>query len=51
VIKYDVALKSDEYLLLFHGSHDEAIQVEKLLDNSGHVSLDVHGVPVLAGQA
>jgi hypothetical protein len=50
VLQYDVALKSDAYLLLFHGTHDAAIQVEQLLANSGHTSLDVHGVPVLAGR-
>jgi hypothetical protein len=50
VIKYDTALKSDAYLLVFHGGQDEALQVEKLLAGSGHGSLDVHGVAVLAAQ-
>jgi hypothetical protein len=50
VIKYDVALKSDAYLLLFHGSHDGAVQVEQLLANSGHTSLHIHGAAVLAAQ-
>jgi hypothetical protein len=50
VLKYDVALKSDSFLLVFHGSHDAALEVEKILANSGHTSLDVHGVPVLAAQ-
>jgi hypothetical protein len=50
VIKYDVALTSDAYLLLFHGSPDAAIKVEKLLANSGHSSLDIHGAAVLAAQ-
>jgi len=50
VLEYDVALKSDAYLLLFHGSHDEAVHVERLLANSGHTSLAIHGVPVLAAQ-
>jgi hypothetical protein len=51
VLKYDVALKSDKYLLLFHGSPDAAINVERLLSNSDHTSLDIHGVPLLVGQA
>jgi hypothetical protein len=50
VIKYDVALKSDAYLLVFHGDHDGAVQVEKLLANSGHTSLDLHGAGVLTAQ-
>lgn len=50
VIKYDVSLKSDEFLLLFHGSQDAALEVERLLAHSGHSSLNVHGVAVLAAQ-
>jgi hypothetical protein len=50
ILKYDVALESEAYLLLFHGADDEALQVEKLLANSGHTSLHLHGVPVLAAQ-
>lgn len=50
VIKYEVALKSDGYLLLFHGNHDEAVQVEKLLATSGHSSLEMYGAPLLASQ-
>jgi hypothetical protein len=49
VLKYDTALKSDEYLLLFHGSQDDAMKVERLLAQSGHKSLEIHGVGVLAG--
>jgi len=51
VIKYDVALKSDAYLLLFYGGRDEARQVEQLLAKSGHDSLDAHNAGVLALQA
>jgi hypothetical protein len=47
VIKYDVALKSDHYLLLFHGTHDAAVQVRELLANSGYSSVDLHSAPVL----
>jgi hypothetical protein len=48
VLKYDVALKSDAYLLLFHGGHDEAVHVEQFLSHSGHTSLEVFGAAVLA---
>jgi hypothetical protein len=51
VIKYDVALKSDAYLLLFYGGRDVARQVEQLLAKSGHDSLDAHNAGVLALQA
>jgi hypothetical protein len=47
VIKYDMALKSDAYLLLFHGGRDAARQVEELLAKSGHDSLDAHNAAVL----
>ncbi len=47
VLKYDVALKSDAYLLLFHGGHDEAVRVENLLVKSGPTSLDIHAAAVL----
>jgi len=51
VLKYDAALNSNEYLLLFHGDNDAAIQVEKLLYTSGHTALELHGAAVLAAQA
>jgi uncharacterized membrane protein len=47
VIKYDVSLKSDEYLLLFHGSNDAALQVKQLLAASGSLSVDLHEAAVL----
>ncbi len=50
VIKYELALKSDGYLLLFHGDHDAAVKVEGLLATSGHASLDIYGAPLLAAQ-
>lgn len=48
VIKYDVALKSDAYLLLFHGGRDTARRVEELLAKSGHDSLEAHNASILA---
>jgi hypothetical protein len=48
VLKYEVALESDAYLLLFHGGRDAARQVEKLLATSGHHSLEAHNADVLA---
>jgi hypothetical protein len=48
VIKYDVALKSDAYLLLFHGDRDIARRVEVLLSKSGHDSLDANNAGILS---
>ena len=48
VIQYDVALKNDAYLLLFHGGRDTARRVEVLLSKSGHDSLDAHHADILA---
>ena len=42
VLKYDVALKSDHYVLIFHGSHDKAVEAQQLLSGSGHTSMDLH---------
>ncbi|MBW4038966.1 MAG: DUF1269 domain-containing protein [Acidobacteria bacterium] len=42
VLKYDVALKSDEYVLIFHGSHDKALAAQQVLAGSGHTQLDLH---------
>ncbi len=50
VIKYDVALKSDNFLLVFRGSRDAAIDVEKLLSKTSHTSCEIHGAEVFAGQ-
>jgi uncharacterized membrane protein len=47
VIQYDVALKSDKYLLLFHGTHESAVQVEELLAGSGSASVNLHEASVL----
>lgn len=51
VIKYDVALKSDQFLLIFHGSHDDAMEVETLLAKTAHTSCEVHRPDVFAEHA
>jgi hypothetical protein len=46
VIKYEVALKTDKFLLIFHGSRDEAIEAEKIISKTGQALCDVHGADV-----
>jgi hypothetical protein len=46
VLKYDVALKTDKFLLVFHGSDDAALEVEKLLAKTPHTSCEYHGSAV-----
>ncbi|SFS18155.1 hypothetical protein SAMN05421771_3361 [Granulicella pectinivorans] len=48
VIQYEVALKSDHFVLVVNGSHDEAIEAEKILSKTPHTSCEFHGAPVLA---
>lgn len=48
VIKYDVALKSDKFLLIFNGGDDAALEVEKLLSKTPHTSCEYHGSAVAA---
>ena len=47
VLKYDMALKTDKYLLIAHGLPEEVAQAKRLLDGTSPFSTEVHGQPVL----
>jgi uncharacterized membrane protein len=48
-IKYEVALKTDKYLLVVHGTRDAVEKAREIIGGMHHSSLDVHGYE-LAGK-
>jgi uncharacterized membrane protein len=49
VIKYDVALKTDKYLLVVHGTPDAVDKAKEIIRETEHTSYAIHGEPVLVG--
>jgi hypothetical protein len=47
VLKYDVALKTDKFLLLVHGTPEAVEKAKTIIAGTTHVSYAVHGEPVL----
>jgi uncharacterized membrane protein len=47
VLEYDVALKSDKFLLIVHGTPDEVDKAKDIISGTRHISCKVHGAPVL----
>ena len=47
VVKYDVALKTDKYLLIAHGLPEDVFKAKRLLDGTSPYSSEVHGQPIL----
>ncbi len=50
VLKYDIALKTDKFLLIVHGTRDEVAKAEEIISGTRHISYTVHGENVMAGQ-
>jgi uncharacterized membrane protein len=48
VLKYDVALKTDKFLLLVHGTPEEVEKAKAIIAGTTHISYGVHSEPVLA---
>ena len=48
VLQYDVALKTDKYLLLVHGTHDEVAKAKDIIAGTKHSHYAVHGESVYA---
>jgi uncharacterized membrane protein len=48
VVKYDVALKTDKYLLVVHGTTDEVLRAQDIIAGTKHNSHAFHGEAVLA---
>ncbi len=47
-IKYEVALKTDKFLLIVHGTQDAVNSARLILERSGTGTYSVHGQPLLA---
>jgi hypothetical protein len=47
VLKYDVALKTDKFLLVVHGTPDAVAKAKDILAGTEHSSYTLHGEPVL----
>jgi hypothetical protein len=47
VIKYEVALKTDKYLLIVHGTRDIVYGARLILEGACHGNYSVHGQPML----
>jgi len=48
VLKYEVALKSDKFLLVVHGTQDEVAKAKDIIAGTEHSSYTVHSEAVLA---
>jgi hypothetical protein len=48
VVKYDVALKTDKFLLVVHGTPDTVEQAKEIIGETEHHSYSVHGELVSA---
>ena len=48
ILKYELALKTDKYLLLVHGPADEVLKAKKIIAGTRHSSHETHGQAVLA---
>ena len=48
VLKYEVALKTDKFLLVVHGSPEEVAKANEILAGTEHTHCAVHGEPVCA---
>jgi uncharacterized membrane protein len=48
VVKYEVALKTDRYLLIVHGTPDDVEKAKNIIGGTEHSSYTVHGEKVFA---
>jgi len=48
VLKYDVALKTDKYLLIAHGTPEDVDKAKQIIAGTEHNSYSVHGEKVFA---
>ncbi len=48
VVKYDLALKTDKFLLIVHGTPDAVEKAKSIIEGTEHHSVTVHGETVFA---
>ena len=51
VVKYEIALKTDKFLLMFHGSATQAEKAKEIIEGTRPESLTVHSAEVLSAVA
>lgn len=51
VLKYEVALKSEQYVLLVHGTPKAVNKAREIISGTDHISYSVHAQDALVGQA
>jgi uncharacterized membrane protein len=51
VLKYEVALKSDQYVLLVHGTPEAVAEAREIISGTDNISYSVHAQNVMVGQA
>jgi uncharacterized membrane protein len=51
VLKYEMALKSNQFILVAHGTEDEAVQARKILHTTQPHALDMHTTVAAAADA
>jgi len=42
IVKYETAIKSDEFLVIAHGTADEVAKAKNILETAGATQIDVH---------
>jgi len=47
ILEYEVALKSDKFLLIVHGTSSEVEKAKNIIAETRHLSYKVHNAPVL----
>jgi hypothetical protein len=48
VVKYETAMKADQYLLLVHSTSDEVAIAKNIIQGTSHITYAVHSEPVYA---
>jgi uncharacterized membrane protein len=48
VLKYEIALKTDKFLLVVHGTPDEVEKAKNIIGGTEHITFTVHGEKVFA---
>jgi hypothetical protein len=50
ILQYDVALKSDKFLLIVHGTREAVAKAERIISGTGPTSYSIHGETLLIGR-
>ena len=45
ILKYETALKADQFVIVAHGTPDEVTTAKRILEKTSPISLDEHGAP------